>query len=188
MSEPMKEDLSEDFWQSFQQPRENSLFTQGDSCFALVVRDRVWKEGRKSWRVEMERGSRIWERYVHFLLFSLCYRSTRPQWRPGWGSGRSTCRTGAGRTCRPSPTPLCSGCPASRATPGSAATWPSRRPADWKHKPASTRWTAACVNDQVGSPNESKPNEEDGLWSLYLKQKIWGVYENSPEYTATKHV
>lgn len=40
MSEPMKEDLSEDFWQSFQQPRENRLFTQGDSCFALVVRDR----------------------------------------------------------------------------------------------------------------------------------------------------
>lgn len=83
MSEPMKEDLSEDFWQSFQQPRENRSFTQGDSCFALVVRDRVWKEGRKSWRVEMERGSRIWERYVHFLLFSLCfsqYKATVTPW------------------------------------------------------------------------------------------------------------
>jgi len=81
----------------------------------------------------------------------LCVRSTSPPWRRGWGSGKSTCRTGAGRTCRPSPTPPCSGSPGSPATPASAATWPSRRPADWRPRPASTRWTAACANGQVGS-------------------------------------
>lgn len=85
------------------------------------------------------------------LVLTLCVSSTRQQWRRGWGSGKSTCRTGAGRTCRPSPTPPCSGCPASRVTPGSVATWPSQRPADWKHRPASTPWMAAYVNGQVVS-------------------------------------
>lgn len=40
----------------------------------------------------------------------------------GWAWGRSTCRTGAGRTWVPSPTAACAGCPASPATPASAPT------------------------------------------------------------------
>lgn len=45
----------------------------------------------------------------------------------GWVWGRSTCRTGAGRTWAPSPTAACAGCLVSPATPVSAPTWRNLR-------------------------------------------------------------
>lgn len=112
-----------------------------------------WKRSLKKTCSIQLRSKRWWiKSTVCFdFVIPLCFCSTRPRWHPGWGSGKLTCRTGAGRTCHPLPTPVCSGCLASQVTLVSVATWQSQRPVDWKHKPASTQWTAACVNGLVGS-------------------------------------
>src|SRR4029434_5454587 len=59
------------------------------------------------------------------------------------------CRTGAGRTCPPSPTPCCSGCQGNPAAPVSVVTWPSPRPMGSELPTASAPSMAVCVSAQV---------------------------------------
>lgn len=59
-----------------------------------------------------------------FVSLLLCFHSGC---LPGWAWGKSTCHTGVGRTCPPSPTAACAGCLASPVTLVSVPTWRSLR-------------------------------------------------------------
>lgn len=63
----------------------------------------------------------------------------------GWAWGRSTCRTGAGRTPHPSQTPACDGCQGNRVTLAFVPTWREPRWRVSKPTPAPpqpTVWSA----------------------------------------------
>lgn len=65
------------------------------------------------------------------VVFSLmlCFHSSC---LPGSVWGKSTCHTGVGRTCLPSPTAACAGCLVSPVTLVSVPTWRNHRCQAWK--------------------------------------------------------
>lgn len=81
--------------------------------------------------------------YITFFFAPLCLHPCRCCLR-GLASGRLTCRTGAGRTRHPSPTPACSGYLENPATQASVPTWSGRRWLDLKPthaRPPQTAWS-----------------------------------------------
>lgn len=97
--------------------------------------------------------------HLTFLSSSLC-----PCRRclPGSAWGRSTCRTGAGRTCHPSPTPACDGCPESPATRASAPTWSEPTWPVSKPTPARPPATASSAKNLPVRKNERRRKRAGG--------------------------
>lgn len=100
----------------------------------------------------------------HVLHLTFLSSSLRPCRRclPGSAWGRSTCRTGAGRTCHPSPTPACDGCPESPATRASAPTWSEPTWPVSKPTPARPPATASSARNLPVRKNERRRKRAGG--------------------------
>lgn len=103
---------------------------------------------------------------------------------PGLAWGRSTCRTGAGRTRHPLPTPACDGCLESPATRASAPTWSGRRWLALKPTPARPPPTAWSVKNLPVRKTEctTKGGREGRMWLKKWKRSDWSLFLLLPNH------